>query len=75
MLYLLTGEYDPNTSPAETRELAELVKGAKFWEMPKLGHFPVTEDYTEFRKYLLPILAEIQEQQQHHRFYSAAVSR
>ena len=61
MLYLLTGEYDPNTSPAETRELAELVKGAKFWEMPRLGHFPVTEDYTEFRKYLLPILAEIQD--------------
>jgi len=61
MLYLLTGEYDPNTSPAETRELAELVEGAKFWEMPELGHFPVTEDYTKFRKYLLPILAEIQE--------------
>ena len=61
MLYLLTGEYDPNTSPAETRELAELVEGAKFWEMPELGHFPVTEDYTKFREYLLPILAEIQE--------------
>lgn len=61
MLYLLTGEYDPNTSPAETRALAELVPGAKFWEMAKLGHFPVTEDYTEFRQYLLPILAEIHE--------------
>ena len=61
MLYLLTGEYDPNTSPAETRALAELVPGAKFQEMSKLGHFPVTEDYTEFRKYLLPILAEIRE--------------
>ena len=29
--------------------------------MPELGHFPVTEDYTKFREYLLPILAEIQE--------------
>ncbi|MET8947977.1 alpha/beta hydrolase [Streptomyces sp. NPDC004542] len=64
MLYLLTGEYDPNTSPAETRELADLVPGCKFWEMPKLGHFPVTEDYQEFRKYLLPILQEIRDHSQ-----------
>lgn len=60
MLYFLTGEYDPNTSPADTKEAANLVKGSKFWEMPKLGHFPVTENYTEFRKFLLPILEEIE---------------
>lgn len=62
MLYLLTGEYDPNTSPAETQELADLVRGSKFQAMPRLGHFPVTEDYREFRKYLLPILSEIRDQ-------------
>ena len=59
MLYLLTGEYDPNTSPKETQALADLVSGAKFWPMEKLGHFPVTEDYDKFREYLLPILDEI----------------
>lgn len=59
MLYLLTGEYDPNTSPKETQALADLVPGAKFWPMKQLGHFPVTEDYTKFREYLLPILEEI----------------
>ena len=59
MLYLLTGEYDPNTSPKETQALADLVTGAKFWPMEKLGHFPVTEDYDKFREYLLPILDEI----------------
>ena len=59
MLYLLTGEYDPNTSPKETQALADLVTGAKFWPMEKLGHFPVTEDYNKFREYLLPILDEI----------------
>ncbi|MFB4390430.1 MULTISPECIES: alpha/beta fold hydrolase [Pseudomonas] len=59
MLYLLTGEYDPNTSPAETQMVADLVPGAKFWPMEKLGHFPATEDYTAFREYLLPILNEI----------------
>jgi pimeloyl-ACP methyl ester carboxylesterase len=62
MLYMLTGDYDPNTSPAETKQLADLVKGSKFWVMKNLGHFPVTEDYTEFRKYLLPILSEIKGQ-------------
>lgn len=59
MLYLLTGEYDPNTTPEDTRRVAELVPGAKFWAMDKLGHFPVTEDYTKFQPYLLPILEEI----------------
>ena len=61
MLYLLTGEYDPNTSPKETQALADLVPGAKFWPMEKLGHFPMTEDYTAFREYLLPILSEIKQ--------------
>lgn len=59
MLYMLTGEYDPNTSPKETQALADLVKGSKFQAMDKLGHFPVTENYEAFRTYLLPILADI----------------
>jgi len=29
--------------------------------MDKLGHFPVTEDYSKFREYLMPILSEIQQ--------------
>lgn len=61
MLYMLTGEYDPNTSPKDTQELADLVPTAKYWPMEKLGHFPVTEDYSKFREYLLPILSEIKE--------------
>lgn len=64
MLYLLTGEYDPNTSPADTQVIADLVPGCKFWEMPKLGHFPVTEDYQAFRRYLLPILHEVHSKSQ-----------
>jgi len=46
--------------PSETEALAKLVKGSKFWAMKDLGHFPVTEDYTKFREYLLPILEEVQ---------------
>ncbi len=59
MLYMLTGEYDPNTSPAETQAVADLVKGCQFTPMRKLGHFPATENYPEFRKYLLPVLNDI----------------
>ena len=59
MLYMLTGEYYPNTSPAETQALADLVKGSTFYAMEKLGHFPMTEDYTRFREYFLPIIREI----------------
>jgi pimeloyl-ACP methyl ester carboxylesterase len=60
MLYFLTGEYDPNTSPAETRRIADLVPGSKFTPMAKLGHFPVTEDYDSFRGYMMPFLDEIE---------------
>jgi pimeloyl-ACP methyl ester carboxylesterase len=59
MLYFLTGEYDPNTSPADTQKIADLVPGSKFTAMPRLGHFPVIENYEEFRKYMLPFLDEI----------------
>jgi pimeloyl-ACP methyl ester carboxylesterase len=59
MLYLLTGEYDSNTAPADTKMVADLVKGSKFWAMEKLGHFPHMEDYPRFREYLMPILSEI----------------
>ena len=58
---MIDGEGDPNTSPKETQALADLVKGSKFWPMKDLGHFPVTENYSEFRKYLLPILEDIQQ--------------
>lgn len=59
MLYLLTGEYDPNTSPADTQKVADLVKGSYFKPMTGLGHFPVVENYPEFKKYLMPILEDI----------------
>jgi pimeloyl-ACP methyl ester carboxylesterase len=61
MLYLLTGEYDPNTSPAETEQVAAMVKGCQFTPMEQLGHFPATENYPKFREYLLPVLRDIKE--------------
>ena len=59
MLYLLTGEYDPNTSPADTQKVADLVKGCYFKAMKNLGHFPIVENYPAFKEYLMPILDDI----------------
>jgi pimeloyl-ACP methyl ester carboxylesterase len=58
-LYLLTGEYDYSCSPADSRELAAHIKGAKLTVMEKLGHFPMSEDPPLFLTYLRPVLEEI----------------
>ena len=58
-VYLLTGEYDWGNSPDQTRILAAQIKGAKFTEMKGLGHFPMAENYSVFREYLMPVLEEI----------------
>jgi pimeloyl-ACP methyl ester carboxylesterase len=58
-VYLLTGEYDPSTSPEDSKQLADQIKGAKFIEMKGLGHFAVSENPAVFKKYLMPVLDEI----------------
>jgi pimeloyl-ACP methyl ester carboxylesterase len=58
-LYLLTGEYDYSVSPEDTRQAVERIAGAKFSVMPRLGHFPMSENPPLFLTYLRPVLAEI----------------
>jgi pimeloyl-ACP methyl ester carboxylesterase len=58
-VFLLAGEYDFASTPEMSRQTANKIKGAKFIEMKKMGHFPMEEEYSEFRKYLIPILHEI----------------
>ncbi|WIM13607.1 MAG: 2-hydroxy-6-oxo-6-phenylhexa-2,4-dienoate hydrolase [Enhydrobacter sp.] len=58
-LHLLTGEYDISATPALTAELAKLVKATSFRVMEGLGHFPMSENPAQFRKYLLPVLERI----------------
>ncbi|MDH3451322.1 MAG: alpha/beta hydrolase [Gammaproteobacteria bacterium] len=58
-LYLLTGEYDYSVSPQDTQTAAECIPGVKFSVMPKLGHFPMSENPALFLSYLKPVLAEI----------------
>jgi pimeloyl-ACP methyl ester carboxylesterase len=58
-LHLLTGEYDISATPALTAELAKRVKATSFQVMKGLGHFPMSENPAQFRKYLLPVLDSI----------------
>ena len=58
-LHLLTGEYDLSATPELTAELARLVKATSFQVMKGMGHFPMSENPAQFRKYLLPVLDRI----------------
>jgi pimeloyl-ACP methyl ester carboxylesterase len=58
-LHLLTGEYDLSATPELTAELARRVKATSFQVMEGLGHFPMSENPAQFRKYLLPVLDKI----------------
>ena len=58
-LYLLTGAYDYSCTPADTRQLAQRIKGAKLTIMQELGHFPMSENPALFLRYLRPVLDEI----------------
>jgi pimeloyl-ACP methyl ester carboxylesterase len=58
-LYMLTGEYDYAPFPHETIKTAESIPDAKVTIMKDAGHFPMSENYGSFNKYLLPILDEL----------------
>jgi pimeloyl-ACP methyl ester carboxylesterase len=58
-LYVFSGEYDWSAWPAG-KALADAVPGAAYTLMKGMGHFPMSEDPAQFKKYLMPVLAEIQ---------------
>jgi len=58
-LYLLTGEYDFSCTPADTKRTAESIPGAEVTVMKELGHFPMSENPAQFRRYILPVLDKI----------------
>jgi len=58
-LYLLTGEYDFSCSPEDTIRTARSLPGASVTVMKELGHFPMSENPEQFRKYILPVLTEV----------------
>lgn len=58
-LYLLTGEYDFSCQPDDTLRTAAKIPGARVTIMKEIGHFPMSENPAQFRRYLLPVLEEV----------------
>lgn len=61
MLYVLGGDYDWSAYPAACKALADAVPGAQYTLMEGMGHFPMSEDPVQFKRYLLPVLADIEQ--------------
>jgi pimeloyl-ACP methyl ester carboxylesterase len=58
-LFLLTGEYDFSCTPEDTQRTAARIPGAEVTVMEALGHFPMSENPAQFRRYILPVLERI----------------
>ncbi len=58
-VFMLTGEYDHSCTPQASRDTAALIDGAELTIMDGMGHFPMSEDPSRFRGYLLPVLERI----------------
>jgi pimeloyl-ACP methyl ester carboxylesterase len=58
-LFLLTGEYDFSCTPEDTAAAAAQIPGAEVTVMRELGHFPMSENPAQFRRYILPVLERI----------------
>ena len=58
-LYLLTGEYDFSCMPEDTIATAAAIDGVEVTVMKELGHFPMSENPRQFRRYILPVLEKI----------------
>jgi pimeloyl-ACP methyl ester carboxylesterase len=57
-VHLLSGEYDPTAQPgpASGQTLADAIKGSTFQIIKGGSHFVMSDDYTTFRKYIVPLL-------------------
>jgi pimeloyl-ACP methyl ester carboxylesterase len=56
---LLTGEYDYSCTPAMSGAVAAAIPGARLTVMKGMGHFPMIENYAEFRPHLLTALDHV----------------
>ncbi|MFZ0673412.1 MAG: alpha/beta hydrolase, partial [Pseudolabrys sp.] len=56
---LLTGEYDYSCTPAMSEAVAAAVPGSRLTIMKGMGHFPMVENYPEFRPHLLAALDHV----------------
>ena len=58
-VHILSGEYDCSATTEMGYEAHQNIAGSTWAEMKGVGHFPMSENPTEFKHYLLPILQRI----------------
>jgi pimeloyl-ACP methyl ester carboxylesterase len=58
-LYMLSGEYDFSCTPEDTLRTAGAIPGTQPVIMKEVGHFPMSENPVQFRKYIIPVLEKI----------------
>ena len=56
---LLTGDYDYSCTAEDTEATAAAIPGSRAQVMHGLGHFPMSEDFSTLKHYLVPALDEI----------------
>jgi pimeloyl-ACP methyl ester carboxylesterase len=56
---LLTGEYDYSCTPQMSEAVAAAIPGSRLKIMKGMGHFPMIENYSGFRPYLLEALDHV----------------
>jgi pimeloyl-ACP methyl ester carboxylesterase len=56
---LLTGEYDYSCTPEMSEKVAAGIAGSRLTIMKGMGHFPMIENYPDFRPYLLAALEHV----------------
>ncbi|MEM7540653.1 MAG: alpha/beta hydrolase [Pseudomonadota bacterium] len=61
MLYVMSGDYDWSAYPEACQALVDKVPGASYTAMKGMGHFPMCEDPAQFKSYLMPVLADIEQ--------------
>jgi len=58
-IYFLTGEYDFACTPEKTINTSKKIKNSEYVIMKNMGHFPMCENPTLFKSYLMPVLEKI----------------
>ncbi|NJC68990.1 alpha/beta hydrolase [Planosporangium thailandense] len=56
---VMTGEYDYLTTPEDGRRTASQIRNGDFIEMKGIGHFPMSENYPVFKRYLQQALERV----------------
>ncbi|MBO0595709.1 alpha/beta hydrolase [Nesterenkonia sp. E16_7] len=58
---MMTGEYDYLTTPEDGTRTCSQIRNAEFIEMKEIGHFPMSENYPVFGRYLKQALGILKE--------------